>query len=306
MAPTPKSAQNSRQLQSIPAMDEWVAEFIKRLVQRMSAAESMNILKAWGFLTERELSALTVRHSKENLALQVLDICESRKATIRHAADLDIIYTHANTKKKTWDVYQMSMPPDPEMGLVDVSELKEKFKKTIHAAMKNALLCAAGYSQIQQMDLKCRCLESLKDIVFKRFNQPFQSYLSRSQQEIKVTPAVVDQRVTYENMKDKERINQLTRETFGDGSLPNLEFATYKLETSFKGESGISNAIEPFRCVVKFSSPHLLESIRSLGPAGISETPVSSLLSCIPHRARNIYKIAEKKPLPPTNNCPTI
>ncbi|XP_063801437.1 centromere protein N isoform X2 [Pseudophryne corroboree] len=344
-------------------MDEWVAEFIKRLVQRMSAAESMNILKAWGFLTERELSALTVRHSKENLALQVLDICESRKATIRHAADLDIIYTHANTKKKTWDVYQMSMPPDPEMGLVDVSELKEKFKKTIHAAMKNvtihfkdfgdalwiriawgnnylkpnqykptflvyhsqtpyafisilpkayrsllcqALLCAAGYSQIQQMDLKCRCLESLKDIVFKRFNQPFQSYLSRSQQEIKVTPAVVDQRVTYENMKDKERINQLTRETFGDGSLPNLEFATYKLETSFKGESGISNAIEPFRCVVKFSSPHLLESIRSLGPAGISETPVSSLLSCIPHRARNIYKIAEKKPLPPTNNCPTI
>ncbi|XP_075045085.1 centromere protein N isoform X2 [Mixophyes fleayi] len=334
-------------------MDECVAEFIKRMVLRMSLAESMDILKAWGFLRERDLDSLIMRTSKENLAMQVVQLCEKRKATISHAAALDIIYNHSNTKKKSWEVYQMSTSSDSEMILVDVSEMKVQFEKTIRAVTKNvtihfkdfgdalwiriawgrnymkpneykptfvvyhsqtpyafitnltkayrpllcqALLCAAGYSQIQEMELRSRCLESLKDIVFKRFNQPFQSYQPRSLQERKVTPAIVDPRITCENIKEIERIHHLTRETFGDGSLPKIEYASYKLETSFKGENGLADGIEPFRCLIKFSSPHLLDSIRSLAPAGIAEAPVSSLLSCIPHRARNVFKISEKKP----------
>nr|DBA16963.1 TPA: hypothetical protein GDO54_002486 [Pyxicephalus adspersus] len=161
---------------------------------------------------------------------------------------------------------------------------------TFRPVLCQALLSAAKYSQIQEMELKSRCLDSLKDLVFKRFTQVSLS---------------LDARVTYENLKEKERIHHLTRETFGDGPLPKLENASYKLETTFKGEHGIAEKIEPFRCVVKFSSPNLLESIRSLAPSGVAEAPISSLLTCIPHRARNMFKISDKKPMQPTSSQAT-
>ncbi|XP_018410906.1 PREDICTED: centromere protein N [Nanorana parkeri] len=360
MAAPPGSALRSRRRQSsTPAIDECVAEFIKRTVQKMSMAELMTILRAWGFLTERELQSLPTKTSKENIALEVLHLCEAKQATLNHAADLDIIYNHSNGKKRTWDVYQMTKPTDSEMNHIDVSEFKVRFKKAIHAVTKNvtihfkdfgeamwirlawgqtsmkpnqykptfvvyhtqtpyafftnlsrtfrpvlcqALLSAARYSQIQEMDLKSRCLDSLKDIVFKRFNQNLQAYHPRPLQERNYTPAIVDSRVTYENLKEKERVHHLTREAFGDGPLPKLEHASYRLETTFKGEQGIAEEIEPFRCVVKFSSPNLLESIRSLAPSGVAEAPISSLLTCIPHRARNLFKISEKKAIQPTSS----
>ncbi|XP_069822113.1 centromere protein N isoform X1 [Dendropsophus ebraccatus] len=350
MAPTPGSARKARR-QSISIMDERLAEFIKRMILRMPLAEVMPTLKSWGFLAEKELESLALLRVKDSLAMEVVNLCESKKATIDHAADLDIVYTHANTKKKTWDVYQMSIQSD-EMNLVDVSKLRVQFKKSVKSVLKNVtihfkefedalwiriawgrdyvnpnqyrptfvvyhsqtpyvfitnlaksyrpvlfqgLLLATGYSQIQEMELKSRCLESLKSIVFKQFSQPFQSYQSRSIPEKSYTPAIVDPKVTYEDIKEKERVHHVMLETFGDGPLPKLEFASYKLETSFKGEPGIANKIEPFRCLVKFSSPHLLESIRNLAPLGLSEVPISNLLTCIPHRGRNIFKISEKK-----------
>ncbi|KAG8437633.1 hypothetical protein GDO86_008375 [Hymenochirus boettgeri] len=198
-----------------------------------------------------------------------------------------------NQYKATFAVYHSQTP------YVFIANLA----KPCRPVLCQALVMAAKYSQIQEMELKSRSLDSLKDIVFKRFNQHFQSYQSKPQQ--KMTPKIVDSRVTYENIREKERIHQITRETFGDGPLPKLELASYKLETMFRSESVMTNLTaqnEPFRCVVKFSSPNLLESIRSLAPAGIAEAPVSSLLSCIPHKARNTFKITEKRGLHPANS----
>ncbi|XP_040265978.1 centromere protein N [Bufo bufo] len=334
-------------------MDEWIAEFIKRIVSRMRFAEVMPVLKTWGVLAEKDLQPLILLRSKDILAMEVVRLCESKKATMDHAADLDIIYYHSNSKKKSWEVYQMSKPSDSDKSLDDVSKFRVQFKKGIHSVLKNVtihfrefegslwiriawgrdcmkpnqyrptfvvyqtqapyafitgcaksqwpvlsqgLLLATGYRQIQEMELKSRCLKSLQDIVFKRFSQPFQSYQSKSIPEKSYkTPSIVDSRVAYENIKEKERIRQVTFETFGDGPLPKLEYASYKLETSFNGEAGIANKIEPLRCLVKFTSPHLLESLRSLAPSGLAEAPISSLLSCIPHRGRNVFKISEKK-----------
>ncbi|XP_075694772.1 centromere protein N isoform X2 [Rhinoderma darwinii] len=336
----------------VSTMDECLAEFIKRMITRIPLVEVVPTLKAWGFLAETQLQSLNMRQSKDGLSMEVVCLCENNKATLDHAADLDIVYNHANSKKKMWDVYQMSVQSDPEINLADVSKFKARFQKTIRSVFRNVnihfrefgdalwiriawgrdyqipnqykptfvvyhtqtpyafitnliksqrpvlcqgLLLASGYSQIQEMELKSRCLESLKDIVFKRFNQPFQTYQSRSLSEKSYTPTSVHPKITYENIKEKERVHHAMLQTFGDGPLPKLDYASYKLESSFKGETGIANNIEPFRCVVKFSSPHLLESIRSLAPSGLAEAPISSLLSCIPHRGRNVFKVSEKK-----------
>ncbi|KAM8945927.1 centromere protein N [Pelodytes ibericus] len=354
MAPAAGSVKKKQRI-APPAMDECLAEFIRRSVLRLPVSEVLNTLTAWGFLPERDLQTLNLR-PKETLAMDVVRLCEAKNVTMKDAANLDFIFNQANSSKKSWNVYQMSKPLESEIDFFDLSEYKLQFTKTIHAVSKNvtihfkefgealwiriawgknytkpdqykptfvvyhsqtpyvfitslaksfrpllcqALVMAANYSQIQELELKSRCLDSLKDIVFKQFHQPFQTYHPRPLQERNFKPDIVDPRVTYENIREKERIHRVTRETFGDGQLPKLEFASYKLETMFKGEKGtgsFATGTDPFRCVVKFSSPHLLESIRSLAPAGLSDVPVSNLLTCIPYKARNIFKITEKRP----------
>ncbi|XP_068116482.1 centromere protein N [Hyperolius riggenbachi] len=359
MAAPAGSAQYGRRRQRIPPIDERVAELIKRTVQKIPLAEMRTILKAWGFLTDQDLQSLVQTRIKENIALHVVQLCEEKRATLNHAADLDIVYNHANATKKTWEVYEMSKPSDPEINHIEVSEFKASFQRGILSVMKNvtvhfrdvgdalwiriawgsaymkpnqykptfivyhtqtpyafltgltktarpilcqALLKAAGYTQIQEMELKSRCLDSLKDIVFKRFDQSLLTHHMKPPPVKSFTPAIVDSRVIYENLKEKERIHNLTCKTFGDGPLPKLEYASFKMETAFKGEPDVAGKIEPLRCFVKFSSPHLLESVKALALAGIADAPVSSLLTCIPHRARNVFKIQDKRPAQPTNS----
>ncbi|XP_077144469.1 centromere protein N isoform X1 [Ranitomeya variabilis] len=276
----------------------------------------------------------------------------TRKCTMVRAAELDLVYTHAKSKLKIWEVLQMSKQTDPGMNFTDVSNFRASFKKFVFSIQRNliihfrefgdalwiriawgkdymkpnqyrpsfivyhiqtpyvfmtsltktqqplvcqGLLSAAGYDSIEKMDLKSRYLESLQDIVFKRFSQPFQSYQSRSAPEESCMPTTVNQRADSERMKGKARVRQAMLETLGDGGLPVLECADYMLDTPFKGEAGIANKIKPFQCMVKFSSPHILESVRSLAQSGLSEAPVSSLFSAIISKGKNIFYVSEKK-----------
>ncbi|NXM69982.1 CENPN protein, partial [Serilophus lunatus] len=164
-----------------------------------------------------------------------------------------------------------------------------------------ALIVASNYHNIREMELRSHSLNSLKDIVFKRYNQNFRSYCPKPLQERNVEPISVDLRIAEENRSEKERIQRVNQEVFGDGPLPILEFAQYKLETMFKSEPkmDVLDKMEPFRCLVKFSSPHLLESLKSLAPAGMADAPLSPLLTCITQKARNYFRIREKKGLFP-------
>ncbi|XP_073515239.1 centromere protein N [Phyllobates terribilis] len=351
MAPTPGSARK-RSRQSIAAMDECTLEFLKRIIARICFADVMPILKTWGFLAERDLQSLTIGHQKETLVMEVVHLCENRKGTMDHVVDLDIVYNHAKSNMKKWDVLEMSEQSDSEMNFADASNFMASFKKFIFSIQKNVaihfrefgdalwiriawgkdymkpnqyrpsfivyhtqtpyvfvacltktqrpvvcqgLLSATKYCKIREMDLKSRCLESLKDIVFKRFTQPFQSYQSKSAPEEIYTPTTVTQRADYETMKEKAHVRHVMLETFGDGPLPVLDCAEYNMVTAFTGNPDIANKIEPFRCVVKLSSPHLLESVRSLAHSGLADARVSKLITAIPDKGRNLFKVSEKK-----------
>lgn len=107
----------------------------------------------------------------------------------------------------------------------------------------------------------------------------------------------MDSRIIHENTLEKERVQKVTQEAFGDYPQPQLEFAQYKLETKFKSDlnrSILADREEPFRCLIKFSSPHLLEALKSLAPAGIADAPLSPLLTCIPSKRMNYFKIRDK------------
>ncbi|NXI55956.1 CENPN protein, partial [Chloroceryle aenea] len=200
-------------------------------------------------------------------------------------------HTKPNQYKTSYVVYHSQTP----YVFISVSVLKSNLP-----LLCQALLVASSYHDICEMELRSHSLNSLKDIVFKRYSQNFQTYNPRPLQERKVTPQN-DLRIIHENRDEKERIQRVTWEAFGDGPQPKLEFAQYKLETMFRSgpKMDVLDKKEPFRCLVKFSSPHLLESLKSLAPVGMADAPLSPLLTCIPQKARNYFKIREKRSLFP-------
>ncbi|XP_026569932.1 centromere protein N isoform X1 [Pseudonaja textilis] len=336
-------------------MDETVAEYIRRTVLRIPRSETSKMLTSWGFLSETQLQSLKIHHLKEKISEAVVELCEENQATIKDAAQLDLIYNYIYQDKKNWIAYQMTREDDEDAVIFNWTTFKKKFKCTLLSVLKNAtisfkeyednavwiriawgtqytrpnqykptyvvyhsqtpyvfitnskvrrnntllfqaLLAATCYKDIHEMGLRSHCLNSLKVILFKRFSQTFQTYLPQPLQEKNSSLENVDPRIILEDKHEKERIQKVNQETFGNSPQPKLEHAQYKLETVFKSEErSILNTDEPFRCTIRFSSPHLLEALKSLGPSGIADAPLSPLLTCITQKARNYFKIREKK-----------
>ncbi|XP_074172112.1 centromere protein N [Rhinolophus sinicus] len=140
---------------------------------------------------------------------------------------------------------------------------------------------------------------ALLDIILQLVRKNFETHNSATPlQERRLGLDInMDSRIIHENRIEKDRVQRVTQEIFGDYSQPRLEFAQYKLETKFKSDLNggiLAEREEPLRCLVKFSSPHLLEALKSLAPAGIADAPLSPLLTCIPSKGMNYFKIKDK------------
>ncbi|XP_035940871.1 centromere protein N [Halichoerus grypus] len=339
-------------------MDETLAEFIRRTILKIPMTEMMTVLKAWDFLSEKQLQTVNFRQRKEPLVHDLVLLCEEKRASVHDAALLDIIYTQFHRHQKVWDVFQMSKEPGEDIDPFDMEQFKSSFVKILRRALKNvtvsfrdaeensvwiriawgtqyrkpnqykpvyvvyysqtpyvftsccqlksnipllgqALTIASNHHKIVKMDLRSRYLDSLKAIVFKQYNQNFETHNTAMplQERTLELDIHMDSRIIHENRIEKERVQRVTQEAFGDYPQPRLEFAQYKLETKFKSDFNgdiLAERKEPLRCLIKFSSPHLLEALKALAPAGIADAPLSPLLTCIPKKGMNYFKIRDK------------
>uniref|UniRef100_A0A2K5QEY6 Centromere protein N n=1 Tax=Cebus imitator TaxID=2715852 RepID=A0A2K5QEY6_CEBIM len=279
-------------------MDETVAEFIKRTILKIPMNELITILKAWDFLSENQLQTINFRQRKESLVQHLVRLCEEKHASLNDAALLDIIYTQFHQHQKIWDVFQMSKGP------VTVS-----FRETEENAVWIRIAWGTQYTKPNQYKPTYVVYYSQTPYAFTsssrlRRNAPllgqiFETHNSTTplQERNLGLDINMDSRIIHENIAEKERVQQITQETFGDYPQPRLEFAQYKLETKFKSDlngSILAEREEPLRCLIKFSSPHLLEALKSLAPAGIADAPLSPLLTCIPNKRMNYFKIRDK------------
>lgn len=195
-----------------------------------------------------------------------------------------------NQYKPTYVVYYSQTP----YAFVSSSRLRSSIP-----LLGQALTVASKHHHIVKMDFRSRYLDSLKAIVFKQYNQTFETHNATTplQERNLGLDTNMDSRIIHENIIEKDRVQRVTREIFGDCPQPRLEFAQYKLETKFKSDLNkgiLAERKEPLRCLVKFSSPNLLEALKSLAPAGIAEAPLSPLLTCIPQKRMNYFKIKDK------------
>ncbi|XP_052022258.1 centromere protein N isoform X4 [Apodemus sylvaticus] len=280
-------------------MDENTAEFLRRLILKIPLCEMKPILEAWDFLSEGQLQTVNLKQRKEFLAQEVILLCEKQCASLDDVALLDIMYTQFHRHQKLWTVFQMRKEPGEEIDFFDMEQFQHSFKRILQRALKNALKVASKHHQIVQLDLRSRHLDSLKTIAFREYNQTSENYnstMSLHERSLGLEISL-DSRIIHENKEEKVRIHRVTQETFGAYPQPQLEFAQYTLETKFKSDLGrgiLADRKEPLRCLVKFSSPHLLEALKSLAPAGIADVPLSPLLTCIPSKKMNYFKIRDK------------
>eukprot|EP00069_Balaena_mysticetus_P015087 bmy_01664T0 len=172
-------------------------------------------------------------------------------------------YRKPNQYKPAYVVYYSQTP----YAFTSSSQLKSSLP-----LLGQALTIASKHHQIVKMDLRSQYLDALKAIVFKQYNQTFETHNSTTplQERSLGLDISMDSRIIHESKTEKERVQRVTQEIFGDYPQPRLEFAQYKLETKFKSDLNggiLAEREEPLRCLVKFSSPHLPEALKSLAPA---------------------------------------
>ncbi|XP_015393299.1 centromere protein N isoform X2 [Panthera tigris] len=280
-------------------MDETVAEFIKRTILKIPMTEMMTILKAWDFLPENQLQTVNFRQRKESLVQDLVLLCENKRASLRDAALLDIIYTQFHQHQKVWDVFQMSKEPGEDVDLFDMEQFKSSFEKILRRALKNVTV---SFRDAEENAVWIRIAWGTQYRKPNQYKPVFVVYYSQTPYvftsfcHLKSNTPLLSQALTVASNHHKI-VKMDLRSRYLD-SLKAIVFKQYnQLETKFKSDfhGGIlAERKEPLRCLIKFSSPHLLEALKSLAPAGIADAPLSPLLTCIPNKGMNYFKIRDK------------
>ncbi|XP_022600571.1 centromere protein N [Seriola dumerili] len=195
-----------------------------------------------------------------------------------------------NHLKPTYVVHYLQTP------YVFVTSLTSKQKPLL----SQALVLSTRYHAIKDANLSGRKLTAIRDLLMRQYQQAFPTKYPSPLAEKNHT--VSNPRIEREQAGLIANRLQMACEAFGDGMLPQLQSAVYKLETKFKDHTNktMTERDEPFKCVVKFASTNLLESLRHCASSGIASTPVTPLLSSIPLKGRNYFVITDNGPSPPS------
>ncbi|XP_041744879.1 centromere protein N-like isoform X2 [Coregonus clupeaformis] len=193
-------------------------------------------------------------------------------------------FTKPNHLKPTYVVHHLQTP------YVFVTGLTSKHKPLFN----QALVLATRYGSIKDAQLSGRNLTAIRDLLMRQYQQVFPTKHPKPLQEKNPVPR--NPNIEKEQAENTENRLQMACEAFGDGTLPQLQKAVYKLETKFRDNSNkmLTGREEPFRGVVEFASTNLLESLRHCVSSGMASTPVTPLLSSITQKGRNYFFITDK------------
>lgn len=193
-------------------------------------------------------------------------------------------FTKPNHLKPTYVVHHLQTP------YVFVTGVTSKHKPLLN----QALVLATRYGSMKDAHLSGRNLTAIRDLLMRQYQQVFPNKHPKPLQEKNPVPR--NPNIEKEQAENTENRLQMACEAFGDGTLPQLQKAVYKLETKFRDNSNktLTGRGEPFRGVVEFASTNLLESLRHCVSSGMASTPVTPLLSSITQKGRNYFVITDK------------
>ncbi|XP_004067271.1 centromere protein N [Oryzias latipes] len=197
-------------------------------------------------------------------------------------------FSKPNHLKPTYVVHYLQTP------YVFVRNLTSKLKPLL----SQALTLATRHQGVKEANLSGRNLTSIRDLLMRQYQQVFPTkYRSPPEEE---DQPVLNQHIEKEQGGVAAHRRHMAHQAFGDGMLPQLQSAVYMLDTKFRDPNNrtMTEREETFKCVVKFSSIDLLESLRSCASSGIASAPVTPLLSSIPLKGRNYFVVTDNTPGP--------
>ncbi|KAM4593676.1 centromere protein N isoform 2-T2 [Odontesthes bonariensis] len=177
-------------------------------------------------------------------------------------------FSRPNHLKPTYVVHYLQTP------YVFVSSLKSKLKPLL----SQALTLSTRHQAIKDANLSGRKLTAIRELLMRQYQQVFPTKYPSPLAENNQTVSH-HQQVEKEQAEAAANRHQMAGEAFGDGALPQLQSAVYKLETRFRDPTNktMTERGEPFRCVVKFSSTNLLESFRHCASSDNAPGPSSQM-----------------------------
>uniref|UniRef100_A0A673A2W2 Centromere protein N n=1 Tax=Sphaeramia orbicularis TaxID=375764 RepID=A0A673A2W2_9TELE len=315
-------------------MGDTPRRLLQRLIRRIPAQELKPTLEKWGRLSQAQLQTIDFTQSKWALTGKLGTICEERNWAVKHITELELIYnahtvellqfkeqfksnlselirnvsvkikkhtdeavwiriawgdglSQPNHFKPTYVVHYLQTP------YVFVTSLNSKQKPLL----SQALVLATSYHAIKDANLSGRKFTAIRDLLMRQYEQVFPRKFHSPLKER--NQIVTDPHIEREQAESSANRLQMACEAFGGGKLPQLQSAVYKLETKFRGHNkSMTQREEPIRCVVKFASTNILESLRNCASSGIASTPVTPLLSSIPLKGRNYFVITDNGPGP--------
>ncbi|XP_028296956.1 centromere protein N [Gouania willdenowi] len=195
-------------------------------------------------------------------------------------------FSRPNHMKPTYVVHHL------QSSYVFVTRLTSKLKPLL----SQALVLSTRYQGIKDANLSGRNLAALRNLLMRQYQQVFSTKFSTPLAE--KSENISNPQIEREQAESATKRHQMACEAFGDGVLPQLQSAVYKLETKFRDHNNktMTDREEPFKCIVKFTSTNLLESLRHCASSGIASTPVTPLLSSVPVKGRNYFVITDNVP----------
>ncbi|XP_076848646.1 centromere protein N isoform X2 [Brachyhypopomus gauderio] len=177
-------------------------------------------------------------------------------------------FNKPNHLRPTYVVHYLQTP------YVFIFNLMSKHKPFLY----EALFLSCRYVSIKEAHLSGRSLTALRDLLMKQYQQVFPSK-DRIVKERNAPP--LHPNIEREHAEYTERRHQMACEAFGDGVMPQLEKAVYKLETRYRGNNSntLKDEDELFRGVVKFSSTNLLQSLHHCVATESLDQPADPCLS---------------------------
>lgn len=193
-------------------------------------------------------------------------------------------FSRPNHFKPTYVVHHLQSP------YVFMTSINSKNRPLLF----QALALATRYQTFKDANLSGK-LNAIRDLLMRQYEHVFPAKFPSLNPENNEN--VKHPNIDQEQAELSSNRLQMACEAFGGGKLPEIQSAVYKLETRFRGHAkNMTQRKEPFKCVVKFSSPNILESLRSCASSGIASTPVTPLLSSIPRKGRNYFVITDNGP----------
>ncbi|XP_048860966.1 centromere protein N [Brienomyrus brachyistius] len=108
-------------------MDAAAEALLRQTVRRIPSSKLNGVLRRWGCLSETQLGSLKSMQPKWLLCDNLLSLCQENDLSMKHVAQIEMLYYMENPKRGIWYAFQM-VEADDEAQSLELMHFRERFK----------------------------------------------------------------------------------------------------------------------------------------------------------------------------------